>query len=94
MTTPEGTPGGSTPVDDGKHHISHEDAKDSLKYRHAKLAAANAGKPLVIDPRVDTPVTHRTGTIMIPRNTTPAEYRRLKADAERLHLPYAIEEAS
>jgi|GEM_PF-5897975 len=77
----------------GEFHISAEDGRDVGKYRFAKSKAAESGQSLIIDPpAAREPITHPAGTVVIPFNATPREYRQMKADAERRGVPFTIQE--
>jgi hypothetical protein len=75
----------------GELHISHEDGKIPARYQQAKAEAERQGRKFIIDPapasapRVDPP-----GTIVIPRDASAFEYRRLKAVAEEKKVPYRV----
>jgi len=72
-------------------HISTKDARDSAKYRFARASAEKEGRKLVIDPPVVETITPAAGTVMIPRDASPQEYRRMKADAESRGVPFMIQ---
>jgi hypothetical protein len=71
-------------------HITHADAQDVSKYRRARALAAESGAQLIIDDAVPVPFVPEPGAVVIPPHASHAEYRRLKADAERRGVPYVV----
>lgn len=66
---------------------------DSIVYRAAKAQAEREGRTLIIDPPpARAAITHAPGTVLIPKDASVTEYRRLKNDAEQRGVPYAITE--
>ena len=84
----------SVVYDPSEYHISKADAQDSAKYRAAKAVAEEMHARLVIDPPVELPPAVRdASTVLIPKGSDHATYKRMKADAESRGVPYAVADA-
>jgi hypothetical protein len=91
MTTePDKTKTNVATFDERPLHLSAASAKDPARYRRAKAEANAAGVALVIDPPVFEPVAPVAGEIVIPKNASVAEYRKLKAEAIEKGVPYSV----
>lgn len=91
------TPGAPVLMDvaDRPVYISYEDAGDAVKYRRARDAAEALGQRLVVAERLPAKKWEAPpGSIVIPKNATTEQYRRLKAHAEELGVAYVVGEGA